>query len=74
MNALQHTLEKLGLKIRELRKKQGLSQEEFAYRANIDRSYVGQIERGERNIAFLNLLKIARALEVTLSELMDGIE
>jgi transcriptional regulator with XRE-family HTH domain len=64
----------LGRKIRRLRIELGLSQEEFAHRAEIDRSYIGQIERGERNIAFTNTIKIARALGVSLSQLTEGIK
>ncbi|MFN5827900.1 MAG: helix-turn-helix domain-containing protein [Rhodobacterales bacterium] len=67
-------LKLLGQNIRKLRRDMGLSQEEFAHRADIDRSYIGQIERGERNIAFVNTLKIARALGVKVSYLTDGIE
>ena len=51
----------------------GLSQEDFALIAHLDRSYVGQVERGERNISFLNLWKIAVALGVNLPIVVDGI-
>ncbi len=67
-------LQILGRNIRNLRRERDLSQEEFAHRADIDRSYIGQIERGERNIAFINILKIARALGVKVSDLTLGIE
>lgn len=63
-------LKALGLNIRSLRQTMELSQEEFAHRANIDRSYVGQIERGERNISFNNLCKISEALGVSVSDLV----
>ena len=66
-------LEKLGERVRQLRLAKNLSQEEFAHLAEIDRSYVGQIERGERNISFKNLWRIATALEVSVSELTEGI-
>lgn len=74
MDESEKSLELLGRKIRKLRQEKGLSQEEFAHTANIDRSYIGQIERGERNIAFFNLLKIARALGVKVSDLTEGID
>lgn len=67
-------LELLGQKIRLLRQSKDLSQEAFAHIADIDRSYIGQIERGERNIAFSNILKIARALGVKVSNLVEGID
>lgn len=59
----------LGQQIRQIREKQGYSQEGFAAEVGIDRSYMGSIERGERNIAALNLIKIAKALRVEVGEL-----
>jgi len=59
----------LGAVIRDLRLKSGLSQEAFADELGIDRSYVGGIERGEHNVALVNLLKIASALNMTLAQL-----
>jgi len=55
-------LKELGNQIRELRKSKGLSQEQLALQAEVDRSYVGGIERGERNVSFLTLVKIAACL------------
>ena len=63
----------LGNNIRLLRKSKGLSQEQLAFIADIDRSYVGGIERGERNVSFLTLVKIARCLECDLASLIQGI-
>lgn len=60
-----------GRRVRSLRKARGLSQEAFAFKSGIDRSYMGAVERGERNIALINICKIAAALEVSPSELMD---
>ena len=51
----------------------GVSQEAFADLCGLDRTYVGGIERGERNVALVNLEKIARALELSLSELFRGV-
>jgi transcriptional regulator with XRE-family HTH domain len=59
----------LGAEIKALRLKKGLSQEAFADELGIDRSYVGGIERGEHNVALVNLLKIASALNMTLAQL-----
>jgi transcriptional regulator with XRE-family HTH domain len=59
----------LGQQIRRLREQKNLSQEEFAGRADIDRAYYGGIERGERNVAALNLIKIANALDVEVGKL-----
>ena len=66
-------LEKLGERIREMRSRKNLSQEEFAQAAELDRSYIGQIERGERNLSFNNLHKIAAAFDISLSDLVEGI-
>jgi transcriptional regulator with XRE-family HTH domain len=59
-----------GRRIKELRQKKGFtSQISLANKAGIDRTYIGGIERGERNVALININKIAKALEVTLGEL-----
>ena len=63
-------LKKVGLNIRKARKEKGLSQESLALSSDLDRSYVGGVERGERNISVVNLKKIADALKVTVSELL----
>jgi len=62
-------LKKFGLRVRELRKEQGLSQEELSDRASLHRTYIGMIERAEKNITLINIDKIASALNVTLKEL-----
>ena len=59
--------------MRERRKALGWSQEEFAHRAELDRSYVGGIERGERNITFTVLCQLSRTLGWSVSELTDGL-
>ena len=61
----------LGAAIRAARQAQGLSQEALAEVAGIDRSYMGGIERGEHNLAIMNLLKIADALDMKASKLLD---
>ena len=63
-------LKRFGQRVRELRIAAGLSQEELAERAGLHRTYVGGIERGERNVGVLNLLQLARALKVRPGELL----
>ncbi len=63
--------EKVGQRIKELRIKQGLSQEEFAFRCELDRTYITSLERGKRNISLTNLEKIANAFNMTLSEFFN---
>lgn len=60
----------LGETLRQIRKEQGLSQEELANNSSLDRSYLGGIERGEHNISFINLIKIADSLGIKPSELL----
>jgi transcriptional regulator with XRE-family HTH domain len=64
----------LGLAIKELRAKTCLSQEAFAGECGLHRTYVGGIERGERNVSFANLLRIAAALGVRPSQLLARYE
>ena len=64
---------KLGYRIRELRVKIGLSQEELGFRAGLHRTYIGSIERGEQNVSIDNIHKLAKALKVSLSELFKSI-
>lgn len=64
-------LKQLGNRIRNLRKEKGFNQEDFADEAGIERSYMGSIERGERNPTYFKIYKIAKALKITLSQLLD---
>jgi len=64
---------RLGRTLRARRRKLGVSQEEFADICGLDRTYVGGIERGERNVALVNLEKLARALKISLSELFRSV-
>lgn len=64
---------RFGQRVRELRRDQGYSQENFAYACGLDRTYVGGIERGERNVALRNIEVIAQTLEITLEELFEGV-
>lgn len=62
----------LGRRVRLLRKRTSLSQEELALLCGLDRTYVGGIERGERNIGILSIEKIANGLGVSMRDLFDG--
>ena len=64
----------LGSRFRELRAARKWSQEEFAHISGLHRTYIGQIERGEKNISFENLSKISGVLGLTLSELLAGLD
>lgn len=64
-------LKKIGNRIRILRGEVGLSQEKLAFASGLDRSYIGSVERGERNIAIINLSKIASSLNISISELLQ---
>jgi transcriptional regulator with XRE-family HTH domain len=68
-NQRHPALAALGQQIRKVRQERGISQEDFAAAAGLDRSYYGGIERGDRNIAALNLMRIAVALNVGVGEL-----
>lgn len=64
----------LGKRIRELRNERtGLSQENFARKIGMDRTYFASIELGKRNVAIINIKKIADGLRVSLSELFEGL-
>ena len=64
-------LKKLGDKVRDLRKQMNWSQEELADKAGLHRTYIGMIERAEKNITLINLEKIANALEVNIGDLFN---
>jgi transcriptional regulator with XRE-family HTH domain len=64
----------LGQAVRQLRRAGGLSQEAFAASCRLHRTYIGGIERGERNVSFANLLRIADALDVRPSVLLERYE
>ena len=66
-------LKKFGECVRKLRKQKDISQEELAHRADLHRTYIGMIERAEKNITLLNIEKIANALEVSIKDLFNGI-
>ncbi|PHQ64617.1 MAG: transcriptional regulator [Sulfurimonas sp.] len=67
----KHLIIQFGLKIRELREAKGISQEKLALSTGFHRTYIGMIERGERNISLSNMAVFAKVFELDLSELLD---
>lgn len=65
-------LQAFGARVRALRKAAGFSQEDFALEIGLDRTYMGGVERGERNVAVLNLRKIAAGLGIGVGELFPA--
>lgn len=65
---------RFGHRVREVRKIRGYSQEDLAVRCGLDRTYIGGIERGLRNVSLRNIGIIAKALDVGISELTQGID
>lgn len=65
---------RFGRALRLRRSKLNVSQETFADMCGLDRTYIGGIERGERNVALVNIEKIAKALRISLSELFRGVD
>lgn len=70
MTAKEKVLTIFGNKVREERLKLGISQEELAARVGLHRTYIGMIERAEKNITLINMSKIAKALDISLSDLV----
>ena len=71
MELKEKILLKFGASVRKRRKGLGLSQEELAFKANLHRTYIGMIERAEKNITLINIEKIANALNCSISELFE---
>jgi len=65
-------LVQIGNRIRELRIEADLSQEKLAFESELDRTYIGSVERGERNISAINLRKIAKALKCKTADLLNN--
>jgi transcriptional regulator with XRE-family HTH domain len=70
---MQEVHKKLGKRIAELRKKKGFSQESFAHECGFHRSYMGALERGEKNITLAMVNKVAKTLKISLSELFRNV-
>ena len=66
-------LRAFGNRVRAFRKQHALSQEALALEAGLDRTFVSQTERGERNISLLNIVRLARALHVSAEDLLKGV-
>lgn len=66
----QILIEEFGKRIRQLRTDRSLSQEELSFQTGFHRTYIGMIERGERNISLANMGVFAKAFEITVSELL----
>lgn len=64
---------RFGKAVRTLRHKLGVSQEEFADICGLDRTYIGGIERGERNVALVNIERIAKALDISIPKLFKNV-
>lgn len=64
---------RFGKRVKELRLRSRLSQEDFADRAGVDSSYLGKVERGERNPSLGVVARIAKAFDMTLAELLAGV-
>lgn len=71
--AISEEAARFGDNVRAHRKKQGFSQERFAAHCGLDRSYMGQVERGEKNVTLKTMVIISRALGVCAAQLVDGI-
>jgi transcriptional regulator with XRE-family HTH domain len=64
----------LGKNLKEIRLQAGLSQEQIADISSLHRTYIGSVERGERNISLENIVLIAKALKISPSKLLEGVE
>ena len=71
MDSKQEILIKFGERVREIRKEKGLSQEELAHIADLHRTYIGMIERAEKNITLINIEKIANSLKIRINDLFN---
>lgn len=73
MNVISATHKRLGQRIKQLRAERNLTQEDLAFEAGVDRSYMGFIERGEKNATLSRFISICGKLKITLSELFSGL-
>jgi transcriptional regulator with XRE-family HTH domain len=73
MQVLSSVHEKFGQRIKELRSEHKMTQEDLAFKVGVDRSYMGFLERGEKNPTLKNIAKIAEVLKVSLSELFRSV-
>jgi len=73
MGKPDHVLAKFGRNLRKHREDGGLTQEQLAEKANLDRTYISDMERGTRNAGIRNIVRLARALGISSSQLMEGV-
>jgi transcriptional regulator with XRE-family HTH domain len=71
---MKNEKKQLGKNLKEFRLKADLSQEELAYISSLHRTYIGSVERGERNISLKNIVLLSRALKILPADLLKGIE
>ena len=70
MKAVENNIKKIfGVRVRALRSEKGWSQEDFAFQCGLHRTYIGAVERGERNISLENIKKIADTFKIDIAEL-----
>jgi transcriptional regulator with XRE-family HTH domain len=69
----EHIRISFGQQVRHLRRSRGWSQEELAARVGLDRTYIGSVERGERNPGLINIVRLARAMDVPVKQLFINI-
>lgn len=70
MDSIDDIIVKFGKRVREERRVRGLSQEELAEKAHVHRTYIGMVERAEKNITLANIAKIAKALDIEIHKLL----
>ena len=73
MNRSANVLSRFGQRLREKRTELGLSQEAFADKCGLDRTYISGIERGKRNVSLINIETLAKSLGISVSELTQGL-
>ena len=73
MKIVSDTHKKFGQRIKTLRKEKGMTQEDLAFKVGVDRSYMGFIERGEKNVTLMRLIAIAKAFKISISDLFHSI-
>ena len=69
---MKNIKERVGQRVRQLRKARGLSQEQFAFECGLDQTYISGIENGKRNVSIVNVEKICKALGVSLKEFFEA--
>jgi transcriptional regulator with XRE-family HTH domain len=67
----KNILKQFGKRVQEIRKQQNISQEELGFRSELHRTYIGMIERGEKNITLKNIYKIAEALKIEIKKFFE---